>query len=149
MLWVLIRIPHKAILMNIHNKFKWRTDQFPFDYHQIPTLSVLLCIPSNNELLISLLNFSHVVNECTIKALQASMIPRHEKLIQYNGRELGKSRAITLDLIDAIYPSTIPNHFFLISTLTQSLKKICQKKLKTESGNKLLTSIKGNNSRLN
>ena len=42
-------------------------------------------------------------------------------------------------LIDEIYPSTIPNHSFLISTLIQSLKKIGQKLLKIESGNEALT----------
>ena len=47
---------------------------------------------------------------------------------------------------DTLYPSTIPNHFFLISTLIKSLKKICQKMLKIESGNKFLKSIKGNDS---
>ena len=60
-----------------------------------------------------------------------------------------QSRAITLDLIDEIYPSTIPNHSFLMSTLIQSLKKIGQKMLKIESGNEFLTSIKGHNSGLN
>ena len=50
-----------------------------------------------------------------------------------------KSRAITLDLIDEIYPSTIQNHSFLISTLIQSLKKIGQEMLKIESGNEALT----------
>ena len=44
-----------------------------------------------------------------------------------------------MDLIDEIYPSTIPNHSFLISTLIHSLKKIGQKMLKIESGNKALT----------
>ena len=87
--------------------------------------------------------------QCTIKSLQASMILCHEKLIQYNSREKHQSRAITLDLIDAIYPSTTPNHFFLISTLIKSLKKISQKMLKIESGNEFLTSIKGHNSGLN
>ena len=54
-----------------------------------------------------------------------------------------------MDLIDEIYPSSIPNHSFLLLTLIQSLKKIGKKMLKIESGNELLTSIKGNNSRLN
>ena len=53
-----------------------------------------------------------------------------------------------MDLIYEIYPSTIPNNFFLISNLMKSLKKICQKMLKIESGNKLLMSIKGHNSGL-
>ena len=56
---------------------------------------------------------------------------------------------MTLDLIDEIYSSSIPNHSFIISTLIQSLKKIGQKMLKIESGNKFLTSIKGHNSGLN
>ena len=60
-----------------------------------------------------------------------------------------KGKYLTLDLIDKIYSSSIPNHSFLISTLIQSLKKIGQKKLKIESGNKFLTSIKGHNSGLN
>ena len=60
-----------------------------------------------------------------------------------------QSSAITLDLIDEIYPSSIPNHSFLISTLIQSLKKIGQKMLKIESGNEFLKSIKGHNSGLN
>ena len=42
------------------------------------------------------------------------------------------------NLIDDIYPSTISNHFFLISTLIQNLKKISQKMWKIESGNKTL-----------
>ena len=42
-------------------------------------------------------------------------------------------------LIDEIYPSTIPNYSFLISTLIQSLKKMGQKMLKIESGNEALT----------
>ena len=49
-----------------------------------------------------------------------------------------KSRAITLSLLDKIYPSTIPNHFSPISTLKQSLKKIRQKNAQ-ESGNKVVT----------
>ena len=53
-----------------------------------------------------------------------------------------QSRAITLDFIDKIYPSTIPYHSFLISTLIQRLKKIGHKMLKIESGNEFITSIK-------
>ena len=57
--------------------------------------------------------------------------------------------SFTLDLIDEICPSTIPNHSFLISTIIQSLKKISQKMLKIESGTEFLISIKGHNSGLN
>ena len=56
---------------------------------------------------------------------------------------------MTLDLIDEIYSSSIPNHSFIISTLIQSLKKIGKKIIKIESGNEFLTSIKGHNSGLN
>ena len=44
------------------------------------------------------------------------------------------------------YPSAIPRHYFLISTLIPSLKKIGIKMPKIESENKFLTSIIGYNS---
>ena len=52
---------------------------------------------------------------------------------------LHESRAITLCLFDEIYPATIPNHSYQISTRIQSLKKICQEMLKIESGNEVVT----------
>ena len=50
-----------------------------------------------------------------------------------------QSRAITLYLFEYINQSTITNQFYPISSLIQSLKKIGQKMLKIESGNKDLT----------
>ena len=44
-----------------------------------------------------------------------------------------------------IYPSAKPRHYFSISTLIPSLKKIGKKNAK-DSENKFLTSIKGSNS---
>ena len=58
----------------------------------------------------------------------------------------GQSRAITLYLFVKIYPSTIPEHSFTISTLIPSLKKIGKGMPKIESENQMLTSIKGCNS---
>ena len=55
---------------------------------------------------------------------------------------LHRSRAIALLLINKFSPFAIPNHSFLISMSTQSLKKIGQKLLKLESGNNIFTSIK-------
>ena len=57
-----------------------------------------------------------------------------------------KSTAINLYLFVEIYPSAIPRHYFSISTLIPSLKKIGKKMPKIESENKFLTSIKGYNS---
>ena len=43
-----------------------------------------------------------------------------------------------LFVIDEIYPSAIPNHSFVISTLVQSLKKIGKNLFNIESGNEAL-----------
>ena len=53
---------------------------------------------------------------------------------------------ITKYLFVEIYPSAILKHYFSISTLIPSLKKIGKKMPKIESENKFLTSIKGYNS---
>ena len=53
--------------------------------------------------------------------------------------------AITLYLFVEIYPSAIPRHYFSISTLIPSLKKISKKNAK-DSENNFITSIKGYNS---
>ena len=50
---------------------------------------------------------------------------------------LHQSRAITLLLINKFSPFAIPNHTSPISMSMQSLKKIRQKPLKLESGNKV------------
>ena len=52
---------------------------------------------------------------------------------------LHRSRAITLLLINEFSSFAIPNHSSLISMAMQNLKKIGQKLLKLESGNKVLT----------
>ena len=57
-----------------------------------------------------------------------------------------ETRAITLYLFVEIYPSAIPRHYFSISNLIHSLKKMGKKRPKIESENKFLTSIKGYNS---
>ena len=49
-------------------------------------------------------------------------------------------------LICQIYPSAIPRHYFSVSTLIPSLKKIGKEMLKIESENKFIMSIKGHNS---
>ena len=59
------------------------------------------------------------------------------KLESGNQQNAFLTRAITLKVVfDEIYPSTIPNHSLSVSTHMQSLKKIGQKLLKLESGNK-------------
>ena len=52
---------------------------------------------------------------------------------------LHQSRAITLLFINKFSPFATPNHSSLTSMSMQSLKKIGQKLLKLESGNKVLT----------
>ena len=51
---------------------------------------------------------------------------------------LHQSRAIALLFIKEFSPVAIPNHSSLMSMSVQSLKKICQKLLKLESGNDAL-----------
>ena len=70
----------------------------------------------------------------------------HSVLYYINENFSGWVRGREIAVPFRLYPSTIPNHFFIISTLIQSLKKIGQKLLKLESGNELLMSIKGHNS---
>ena len=59
---------------------------------------------------------------------------------------LHQSRAITLLFINEFSSFAIPYHSSLISMSMQNLKKICQKRLKLESGNDSFISIKGHNS---
>ena len=79
-----------------------------------------------------------------IKALQTCNIPA-TGYFQYKENHF-ETRAITLYLFVKMYPSVIPRHYFSISTLIPSLKKIGKKMLKLESENKFLMSIKGYNS---
>ena len=64
----------------------------------------------------------------------------------FNAKNHFETRAITLYLFVEIYLSAIPRHYFSISTLMASLKKIGKKIPKIVEENKFLTSIKGYNS---